>query len=724
MNMVSSIINIRELKQEVTKLINYKLDEKQKEVFDNTFLYFEKLQEQGINLQFEKCKIHAEILLNETGAGNKTLCATLIYSIQEKNTIDTNIISEEICPIIGEIISGLLKIPILKKEKYAKNIENFIKLLLTVTGDVRAVLIRLIQQIYTMRYFESFNNEEQIIAAQQTASLFAPLAHRLGLYKIKTELEETAMKYTENEMYKFIAKKLSETKRVRDLYIKNFIEPVEKSLIQAGFKFTIKGRPKSIFSIWNKMKKQAVPFEEVYDLFAIRIILDSPLEQEKDNCWKVYSIITDTYKPNPKRLRDWISAPKAAGYESLHTTVLGSENKWLEIQIRTERMDEIAENGPAAHWKYKDSGSSASSDWLTNMRDAIENPLQDDDTNNKAKAALYSNEIFVFTPEGDLRSVKKGYTVLDFAFSIHTKIGETCTGAIVNDKIKTLNYEINNGDTVKILTSKNKRPNADWLNIAKSTRVKNKIKQLLKLKDNKSSEQGKETLKQKLAQLKVEFTEANTVKLCEYFNCESPIILYQQIGENKIDSHKIKKAFESINEKAEKKADLKEIKNSIFEENITKANKFNDYLLIDENLSTLDYSLSKCCNPILGDKIFGFITVAKGTRIHKESCPNAKDLKHRYPYRIVKAKWNVKNIDTNFISNIYIAGKDKLGITAAITNIITLDFKIKLKAITINERKNEMFDGAIVVYIKNRKQITELIERLRKIKDIQVVKEQ
>lgn len=721
--MTDIIINsIRELRKKVTTLISYELNENQVKLLDDTADYTISLVQRDIFLNIIRAEKYAEIIINETGAGIKTLCAAILYSIQSNETINLEEISKNISPEVADIIEGLLKIPTLNNEKFSKNTENFIKLLLTVSGDVRSILIRLVQQIHTMRNIAEFPKEKQITAAQQTDQLFAPLAHRLGLYKIKTELEETAMKYTENEMYKNIAKKLSETKKTRDLYIQNFVEPINKKLQAEGLKFVLKGRPKSIFSIWNKMKKQNVSFEEVYDLFAIRVILEVELDKEKDVCWKVYSIITDKYRPNPKRLRDWISSPKVGGYESLHTTVLGPENKWIEVQIRTQRMDEIAEKGPAAHWIYKDSGKGSGTDWLTKMREAIENPQFDDEkSGNKAKAALYSPEIFVFTPEGDLRSLKPGYTVLDFAFSIHTKIGETCSGAIVNGIIKPLNHEIQNGDTVKILTNKNKKPNDEWLTIAKSTRVKNKIRQLLKIKSNKDAEAGKDTLKQKMAQLKIYFSEKSIQQLSDYFKLDSSIRLYQNIGDGKIDIHKIKKAFDEISKKNDTEEELKEIKTTENPEN--QKNKFKDYLLIDQNLTTLDYKLSKCCNPIPGDKIFGFITVAKGTRIHKESCPNAVDLKKRYPYRVVNAMWNDKNIAGNFITNIYIAGKDQTGITVAISNIISNDFKMKIKAIAINERKNDMFDGTVVVYAKDRTQILSLMERLKKIKDITIVRE-
>ncbi len=709
------------LKNKVLSQIKFQLSVEQEKTISATFLFLEKSQNAKLTLNIEKAEEFSKIALSEIGAGINTLCASILYGTFVKEDIDIPSIEKLVSKNVSTIIKGILKIPILRKEKYTKNNENFINLLLTVTQDVRAVLIRLVEQIYKIRHINEFPEPEQIVIAQQTSELFAPMAHRIGLYKIKTELEETAMKYTHTEMFKFIAKKLKDTKKERDIYIEDFIKPIQDSLKKNDLNFLIKGRPKSIFSIWKKMQKQGVPFEEVYDLFAIRIILKTSLDKEKDECWKVYSIITDSYKSNPKRLRDWISSPKTGGYESLHTTVLGHQNKWIEVQIRTERMDEIAEKGPAAHWKYKSGESNSSTDWLTLVREAIENPHNiDDHSEDKAKKALYSSEIFVFTPDGDLKSFKPGYTVLDFAFNIHSKVGETCSGAIVNGIIKPLNYEIQNGDTVKIITNKNKRPNNEWLNIAKSSKVLNKIRQLIKLKDFKQSELGKEILKQKFSQLKIDYSEINIQKATNYFNADEPIKFYQLLGEGKIDVLKIKKAFEEKKEIPKTEEVLKEFDAERFEKRIFEST---DWLLIDEGLTTLDYQLSKCCNPIPGDKIFGFITVSKGTKIHKQNCPNAGDLINRYPYRIVKAKWNNKNIKSDFITTISIAGKDREGITITITKIITEEFKLKMRAIAINERKNNMFDGSIIVYVKNRNQINELVERLKKLKDILYVKE-
>jgi len=664
----------------------------------------------------------AEILLVETGAEGASVGAAILYKTVSREFVDYTAIEENIGKTTSDILKGLHKIPNLRSEKFASQAENFIQLLLTVTGDVRAIVVRLADQIARMRNIESLPDDEQQITAKQTSDLFAPLAHRLGLYKIKTELEETAMKYTHRDMYKFIAKKLSDTKAARDIYIKNFIEPLAKTLKKEKIKAEVKGRPKSIFSIWKKMKKQEVPFEEVYDLFAIRIIIDTPLSKEKEECWKVYSIITDSYRPNPKRLRDWISAPKKSGYESLHTTVIGAESQWVEVQIRTLRMDEIAERGPAAHWMYKDGDKGESKDWLSQMRAALENGTSDDARDEGAKAALYSDEIFIFTPDGDLKKIRAGHTVLDFAFAVHSRLGETCTGAMANGVIKPLSYEMKNGDTIQILTSKNKKPKLEWLQIVKSSKSKAKIKKALKSSVYAKSDAGKEIVKQKFQQLKVEFTETNIQKAVVFFEAESPVKMYQKFGEGKLDVLKLKKVFEAKKEEPKQavaEEDLKELK----EYSSTGKKPKGDYLTIDNTFATVDYTLAKCCNPHPGDDIFGFITVSKGTKIHKVSCPNSKDLKNRYAYRVVQTKWKSDTESGPFIADILIAGKDQIGIITSVTKIISDEFKLGLKAISISAMKGGKFGGVAVVEVNDRDQLNTLMSRLRRVQDILSVKE-
>ncbi len=660
-----------------------------------------------------------DILLNETGTGLISVITAILYLLTEQKKEMTDYISKRYNKSVNKLYKGLLNVPNIKSEKTEKQTDNFIKLLLTITGDVRAILILVSFQIYKMRHIDRYADEEKSEILNLSKNIYIPLAHRVGLYNIKTELEEIYMKHTEQEMYRFIAGKLKETKANRDLYIKQFIEPLKKMLKDAGYHFSIKGRPKSIHSIWNKMKAQNVPFEEVYDLFAIRIILKSDLKNEKIVCWNVYSLITNIYKPNPKRLRDWISAPKLSGYESLHTTVLGPENRWVEVQIRTERMDEVAEKGPAAHWRYKTGKEGDGSDWLSKIREEIENP-SDIETDEKDKKTLYSDDILVFTPENDLKSLKKGYTILDFAFAVHSKIGETCTGGIVNGKIQPLSYELQNGDTVKILTNKNKKPNPEWLEIAKGQRTKNKIKRALKSITYDAADIGKELLKEKIERLKIPFNDAAIQKISAYFKFKTALELFHNVGKGTVDLQKIKNAFE-IKEKEHASAEqnTEENKDILLKE----VSQPDDFLIIGDNLSGLDYKLAKCCNPLPGDKIFGFVTVNKGTKIHKSTCPNAKEMFSRFPYRTVKAKWNKIDGSSAFSATIFINGSDKSGLASEITKIIQDEFNMKLHAVSLKSSLHNQFEGILVVSVKNRKQLSDLIKRLKVVKGIKIVRE-
>ncbi len=661
----------------------------------------------------------AEILLNETGASTVSVTAAVLYIFYKEKKEIVNSIKIKYGKSVNKLLDGLLSIPEIKSEKTEKQADNFIKLLLTITNDVRAILILISLQIYKMRRIESFSEDEKKQILNLTGNIYIPMAHRIGLYNIKTEAEEIHMKYTEKEMYHFIAGKLKETKANRDLYINEFIKPLKKLLKEAGYHFTIKGRPKSIHSIWNKMKSQNVPFEEVYDLFAIRIILKSDFKNEKIVCWNVYSLITNIYKPNPKRLRDWISSPKISGYESLHTTVLGPDNKWVEIQIRTERMDEIAEKGPAAHWRYKTGKEGSGDNWLSRIREEIENPSEAENQDN-VKTSLYSDDILVFTPDNDLKSLKKGYTILDFAFAVHSKVGETCTGGIVNGKIQPLSYELKNGDTVKVLTNKNKKPNPEWLDIAKGQRTKLKIKRALKSIAFDAADTGKDLLKEKLERLKTEFNDSNVQKITEYFKCKTAVELFHKIGKGSIDLMKIKHAVEFQKEKKEEPESVKENNIEISDKIISKSD---DYLIIGDNLSGMDYKLSKCCNPLPGDKIFGFVTVNKGTRIHKSNCPNAKEMYSKFPYRIIKAKWNAVDGDSAFSATIFINGSDKSGLASEVTKIITDEFNMKLHAISLKSASYNQFEGVVIVLVNNRKQLNDLIKRLKMIKGMRSVGE-
>jgi GTP pyrophosphokinase len=655
----------------------------------------------------------SEIVINEIGGGIDSILAVICFVMEDSVELPAKVVDKRIGASAANILKGLNKYKELKTEKIHKQTDLYIKLLLAVVEDMRAVLILIAIHVFKTRNFNRFSEDERTLILNQTQSLFVPLTHRIGLYNLKTQLEEFHMKHAESEMYRIIAKKLNETKAARDAYIENFVAPVKKLISEAGYKAKVKGRPKSIQSIWHKMKTQAVPFEEVYDLFAIRIILKSDPKNEKAVCWNVYSIFTDVYKPHPKRLRDWISFPKLSGYESLHTTVLGPDNQWVEVQIRTERMDQIAEKGSAAHWKYKTGKSGETDERLALIRDALENPTKYSDEEDQNKAKLYSDDSIVFTPNGDLIGIGKGYTVLDFAFQIHTKIGETCNGAIVNGKIQPLTYELKNGDTIKILTNKNKKPNLEWLEIAKGNKTKLKIKRALKAIEFKSSDDGKEIIKQKLERLKIEFSEKNIEVLMKYFNKKNPVEFYHDAGEGKIDLSKLKNAFEKSEQPVkEPEKSIKAIEPT--SEPISEA----DYLLIDNNMTHMDYTLSKCCCPLPGDAIFGFITVNKGTKIHKDNCPNAHDMRSRYPYRIVRAKWNIKDSEKAFSANIYITGKDVQGISSEITGVVTKEFNLQMHAISLKSLKDQMFEGLISVRINNKKQITDLMNRLKMVKGV------
>jgi GTP diphosphokinase / guanosine-3',5'-bis(diphosphate) 3'-diphosphatase len=676
------------------------------------------MKEEDLLKKLEKSLIISKICINEINLEPSILIPCIIYFCCDPIKSNQKEIHSKFGGKISDILSGILKIPDIKLDKLNIQSENFIKLIITIVPDVNAILIKLASMLFEVRNLKKADAVRQYQIATVISSLYAPIAHRLGLYAIKTEMEDLSMKYLHTEIYQDIAKKLEDTKEKRNKFIEEFIAPLKKELSKHKISCEIKGRPKSIFSIWNKMKTQGVEFEEVYDQFAIRVIIDSRPENEKNDCWRVYSIITDLYKPNPLRLRDWISSPKSSGYESLHTTVIGPEEKWVEVQIRTIRMDEIAEKGQAAHWKYKEKKEGQESDWMSKIRTALEKPEQyADEEHDRNKAMLYTDEIFVFTPEGDLRKLHTGYTVLDFAFQIHSNIGETCTGAMVNDKFVSIKHILKNGDHVKILTAKTQKPRLEWLEIVKSERARNKIKRALKSLSYKDSDEGKDLLKHKLGQLKIAYNDLNVNKLMEYFGFKTSLDLYQSIGSGKIEIQKIKKAFVDIALGAEKPKEIAEQHHpeiAEFEKKITDK----DYLIIENNLQTIDYHMAKCCNPIPGDAIFGFVTVSKGTKIHKKDCSNASDMVSRYPYRVIKASWNNEAEVSKFVAQIRVTGRDNIGVTNSITQILANEFKLNLKALTIHPRKENTFEGIIVTTVNDKKQLDELISRLKRIDDV------
>ena len=571
-----------------------------------------------------------------------------------------------------------------------------------------------------MRELKQVKVEEQILVASEAAYLYAPLAHRLGLYLVKSEMEDISLKFTDRDNYQMIAKKLDDTMRSRKVFIDRFIAPIKAELERQQFNFEIKGRPKSIHSIWSKMRKKEVGFEDVYDLFAIRIILKTDFETEKADCWQVYSAVTDLYQPNPLRLRDWISVPKTNGYESLHTTVIGPDGKWVEVQIRTERMNEIAEKGVAAHWKYKGGTAAQGIDnWLTKIREILETPEPDaDNFIDDFKLSLYSKEIFVFTPKGDLKKFPEGSTVLDFAYDIHTQVGSSCTGAKLNGKAVPIRYKLQNGDKVEILTSKTQKPKIDWLNIVETTRAQKKIRQVLNEEKAKGAIDGKETVQRRFKNWKIDYTDAIIRKIMKHYKLPNAQEFYYQVAENKIELSEVKELITVDTEvepvETTKTLDDLEAKGQN-KDSETKSD--NDLLVIDEQVASVDYKLAKCCNPILGDNIFGFVTILEGIKIHRTSCPNAAQLIGKYGYRIVSAKWTRKGSESTFPVLVAVSGEDQAGILKSISEVFAKDVSVTVKSINI-ESQEGAFRGKIGLIVRDLAHLDGLLKRLSSLKGI------
>lgn len=661
----------------------------------------------------------ARITVEEIGLGTTSVICALLHDVVEDTEITLEEIEQEFGNVVARIIDGLTKISGLynKSTNTSDQAENFRKMLLTLADDVRVILIKLADRLHNMRTLDSMPKEKQLKIASETSFLFAPLAHRLGLYAVKSELEDLALKYTEPEVYKDIARKLQETKAKRDRFIRDFIVPIRREMETTGMSFEIKGRPKSIFSIWNKMRKQGVEFEEVYDLFAIRIIIDSEPEREKADSWRAYSVVTDLYQPNPKRLRDWISTPKANGYESLHTTVMGAGGRWVEVQIRTRRMDEIAEKGLAAHWKYKETGSdNAFDDWLRRIREVLENPEPNAlEFIDNFKLQLYAKDVFAFTPKGDLIKLPGGATALDFAFEIHTDIGMKCIGAKVNHKIVPLSYELQNGDQVEILTSSIQKPKADWLNFVTTAKAKSKIKQAIKDYRREMAEQGKDIFERKMKQWKTPITEELMGKVVKQFNVQSATDLHYLIATERLDLAQLKAFILNPNKGENRAAPRIDEKNfgSLVRSNSSAAD---DLLIIDDKISKIDYTLANCCNPIPGDEIFGFVTINEGIKIHRVNCPNAVHLLSKYSYRVVKAKWTAASA-VSFLAGIRITGLDDIGIISGISQVISNDLKVNMRSISVVSNDG-MFEGNIMVFVNDTKHLETLMRKLLQVKGV------
>ncbi|SHO65195.1 RelA/SpoT family protein [Algoriphagus zhangzhouensis] len=665
----------------------------------------------------------ALICVEEIGLGTTSIVAALLHDVVEDTDWELEDIEREFGPKVMTIIDGLTKISGVFEYGSSQQAENFRKMLLTLSDDVRVILIKIADRLNNMRTLGSMPRHKQLKISSETMYLYAPLAHRLGLYAIKSELEDLYLKYTDTDTYKDIVDKINESKSYRNKFIKSFIQPIEEELTRQGFKFSIKGRPKSVYSIYNKMKKQGIPFEEVYDLFAIRIILESELESEKADCWQVYSIVTDFYKPNPDRLRDWISTPRSNGYESLHTTVMSNTGQWVEVQIRTDRMDEIAERGYAAHWKYKDSSGKSNSgldDWITQVRSMLESndgnaiEFMDDFRGN-----LFHEEVFVFTPKGDLKVLPFGASALDFAFEIHTEIGARCIGAKVNQKLVPINQKLKNGDQVEILTSSKQRPNEDWLNSVVTSRAKAKIKDALREEKKSAILDGREIVQRKLKQMKMDFNSETIEKLRAYFELKTANEFYYRVGKGTIDPTSIKsfKDFKE-NQKLKHKAIQEKVKD---ESSFTKEIKSlkgpdHDQLLIGEDMDVVDYILAKCCNPIPGDDVFGFVTVNEGIKIHRTSCPNALELLSNHGNRVIKARWTSQK-EIAFLAGLHIVGTDRVGLINDVTKVISNELKVNMRSITVDSDAG-IFEGTIKLYVHSTEHLDKLMNNLSQVEGI------
>ncbi len=666
----------------------------------------------------------AKLIVEETGLKRDAVLAVLLNPCVECGIITLEETEKEFGTAVFRILHGLQRI----KELYQKNpvieTENFRNLLLSFAEDMRVILIMIADRVNLMRQIRDVENTElQHKVSQEAIYLYAPLAHKLGLYKLKSELEDLSLKYLEHDAYYHIKDKLNETKAKRDAYIADFIKPISEKLQEAGLHFHIKGRTKSIHSIWQKMKKQQCDFEGVYDLFAIRVILDSPPDKEKMHCWQVYSIVTDMYQPNPKRLRDWLSVPKSNGYESLHITVLGPEQKWVEVQIRTERMDEVAERGVAAHWRYKGvKGEGGLDEWLTNVRKMLETS-DGVEAMDQFKMDLYEDEVFVFTPKGDLYKFPKGSTVLDFAYHIHSKIGNTCTGARVNNRAVTIRQQLHSGDQIEIITSANQKPRQEWLNIVKTSRAKSKIRLALKETQVKEGLFAKEMLERKFKNRKLEMEDSIMQHLIKKLGFKEVSDFYRQIAEGQIDVNTVIDKYVELQhgEQPVTGNNMAQTAAHFVLDNNRAGNETakTDVLIIDRNVKGVDYQLARCCQPIYGDKVFGFVTVNGGIKIHREDCPNAPEMHRRFGYRIIDAAWSGKGA-SQYCITLRVIGNDDIGIVNNLTNIISRDEKLVLRGINIDAHDG-LFSGNLTVMIDDTARLETLMKKLSNVKGVKQV---
>ncbi|MFL5742569.1 MAG: RelA/SpoT family protein [Flavisolibacter sp.] len=663
----------------------------------------------------------ARICVEEIGLGVRSTICSLLHDTVEDTDISFDDVQREFGSEISKIVDGLTKISNVIDVNASQQAENFRKILLTLTDDPRVILIKLADRLHNMRTLDSMKPEKQLKISSETVYVYAPLAHRMGLYNIKTEMEDLAMKYLEPDTYKEIARKLAETKRERTRFINEFIKPLDDKLQKADLDFEIYGRPKSIHSIWNKMKKKGVTFEEVYDLFAIRIIVNSGPEKEKEDCWKIYSMITDEYTPSPERLRDWLSNPKSNGYEALHTTVMGPQGKWVEVQIRTKRMNEIAEKGLAAHWKYKEGATDESrfDKWFSQIREVITSQDVDSvDFLHDFKRSFLAEEIYIYTPKGDVKMLPVSATALDFAFAVHSEVGTKCIGAKVNHKLVPISHKLRSGDQVEIITSNKQKPSEDWLNFVVTAKARSKIKDALKEEKKLVAEEGKYTVQRKLEALGVAFNPHNIDEVVNHYKLSAPLELYYQVSIKNIDLKELKE-FKIIGDRLEAPKPLRqpELKPDTFHPVIPK--KDTELIIFGESSDKIMYTLANCCKPIPGDDVFGFVTTGKGLTIHRTNCPNAAKLLANYGHRIVKTKW-AKNKEISFLTGLKIIGMDDVGVVNKITTIISGDLKINISAITI-ESKEGLFEGSIKLFVHDKEELDELVNRLMNLQGIHSV---
>ncbi|MBN2520176.1 MAG: bifunctional (p)ppGpp synthetase/guanosine-3',5'-bis(diphosphate) 3'-pyrophosphohydrolase, partial [Bacteroidales bacterium] len=662
----------------------------------------------------------ARIASDEIGLGVNSIVASFLHEVLDAGNITVKQIKLEFGEIVAIIVEGLSKISSINSNTNVLHAENFRKFLLTMANDIRVILVKIADRLHNMRNLKYKNANRQLKMALETSYLYAPLAHRLGLYPIKSELEDLALKYLDSETYQYIDKNLKNTKQKREKYIKSFIAPINNRLKEEGLKFEIKGRTKSITSIWNKIKKQNVDFESIYDIYAIRIIIDAPLPKEKELCWKVYSVVTDIYQPNPQRLRDWLSVPKSNGYESLHITVLGSDGKWVEVQIRTIRMDEIAEKGFAAHYMYKGIQGSGSEveDWLSKMRELLETPGENlSEFVDNVQLNLYSDEIFVFTPKGDIKKLPVNSTVLDFAYDIHTEIGNRCAGAKINNKNAGIKQILENGDQVEIITSKNQKPKSDWLGFVITSKAKSKIKASLNEEKLKEAQLGKEILKRRLKNWKIEFTDEVVRKLLKHYKLINATDFYSQLSDKTINIIEVKDVLANDEETlVEKKAEIiEDVKVDQFSDDYKILST--DILIIENKIKGIDYKFAKCCNPIFGDKIFGFVTINEGIKIHRYNCPNAPQLLARYPYRVVRAKWTKTEGVKVFQSVIKINGINNAGLLSHISDLISKDPNVTIRNISVSNNDG-LFEGILTILVQDKHHLDAILMKLLKIKGV------